>query len=128
MNLKQINFYEILDALQVNAQAGFDAFEITTGIKINNECVKVNIKPKAHGIVETKKSTYVIISVGDLGMILKATKGKLVSVQLLDLTHETPHDYLNSGVAPDCRALLTHIKYEGDRGVQVAWILETIIC
>ncbi len=36
MNRKQSNFYEILDALQVNAEAGVDLFKITTGIKIDN--------------------------------------------------------------------------------------------
>lgn len=121
MNILQSNLYEILDALQINAQVGEGVFNITTGIKIDNGYVKVNFKPEAVFITETKQSTFVILRIGNLGLIAVATKGFMARLYTLDFAHPDAIEYIQT---KDYNAMLMHVT----KSKNVEWVLDTIPC
>lgn len=120
MNKKQSNLYACLDMLQVNAYVGKGVFDITNGIKIRNDCFKGILKAKGIAVIETENSTYAILRIGGIGLVLTAKNSKMINIRVLDFTHRDTIEYLDS---KDYKALLLHLSVSDS---DIPWLLETI--
>lgn len=119
MNISQANLYEVLDAFQINARVGGGVFDIKSPIHIDNDFIDVEIRIEGLSVIETAKSLYAIMKIGDLGIVAASREAKLYKVCLFDASHETAQGYLKS---KDWNSLLTHLgehKWLPEFGIEV---------
>jgi len=123
MNVSQANLYEVLDAFKINAKVGKGGvFKILTPIIINNDYVKAEVRIMGLHIYESDLNMYVIMHIGDLGIIAHAGNGCLKKICLIDFSDPIAREYFDS---KDFDALLTHLvegKWKSD------FVIETIAC
>lgn len=121
MNVSQANLYEILDCLQINAIVGESGITVKNKIQIVNKNMTVEAKLIGVFIFETKTSMWVLVRLGDLGMLIKANSAILRTITLVDLADDTVTEYMKS---KDYKAFLTHTTTMKD----IPWVKDIIKC
>lgn len=120
MNVSQSNLYEILDAFAIKVKVGEGVFEIKDRLEIDNGVIHAKLKIEPLHIHESTNSMYMLMRIGDLGIVAKARKSAIASVCLFDISHPVPEFYVAGG---DWTALLTHMSKDDWKN---AWIAEYI--
>lgn len=117
------NLYAILDAIGLPALVGDGKLSLSDTIAFNNGSVvcDLNIKHVLKGIVEIEHSMWVVIRMEDLGVVYRATKGKVTTIIILNLRAKDCREYLKSN---DILALLTACESKN----KPKWVIDKLRC